>query len=52
LDGCIKIYTARIDSVDTETKKLLVGLFEKEGEETVIEDGQPAKQVRKKAFRC
>ena len=30
LDGCVKVYTSRIDSVDTETKKLLMGLVEKE----------------------
>lgn len=27
LDGCVKIYTSRIDSVDMETKKLLSGLI-------------------------
>ncbi|KAI9090553.1 condensin complex component cnd2 [Phlyctochytrium arcticum] len=26
LDGCVKIYTSRVDSVDSETKKLLSGL--------------------------
>lgn len=26
LDGCVKIYTSRVDSVDVETKKLLSGL--------------------------
>lgn len=26
LDGCVKIYTSRVDSVDTETRKLLHGL--------------------------
>ena len=26
LDGCVKIYTSRVDSVDVETKKLLNGL--------------------------
>lgn len=28
LDGCIKIYTSRVDFVDTETRKLLSGLAE------------------------
>ena len=28
LDGCIKIYTSRIDSVDSDTKKLINGLIE------------------------
>jgi condensin complex subunit 2 len=33
LDGCVKVYTSRIDSVDSETKKLLLGLTEREDEE-------------------
>ncbi|TPX69953.1 hypothetical protein SpCBS45565_g01987 [Spizellomyces sp. 'palustris'] len=28
LDGCVKIYTSRVDSVDSETKKLLSGLVD------------------------
>ena len=49
LDGCIKIYTSRIDSVDNETKKLLLGLFEKQ-EETVEEDenGVVVKHVKRR----
>jgi condensin complex subunit 2 len=31
LDGCIKIYTSRVDSVATETGKLLSGLAESHG---------------------
>ena len=31
LDGCVKIYTTRVDSVDTETKKLLSGLTDSNG---------------------
>lgn len=31
LDGCVKVYTSRIDSVETETRKLLLGLADKEG---------------------
>lgn len=41
LDGCVKIYTSRIDSVDTETQKLLSGLYEKDSNEThEVVDGQ------------
>ena len=29
LDGCVKIYTSRVDSVATDTGKLLSGLAEK-----------------------
>jgi hypothetical protein len=28
LDGCVKIYTSRVDSVDSETKKLMSGLVD------------------------
>ena len=31
LDGCVKIYTSRVDSVATETGKLLSGLTEGDG---------------------
>jgi condensin complex subunit 2 len=38
LDGCVKVYTSRIDSVDLETKQLLLGLATtKEAEETLEE---------------
>lgn len=62
LDGCVKIYTSRVDSVATETGKLLSGLADsrdskkkregeegegEESEEEVDEDGN----VRKKAKR-
>jgi condensin complex subunit 2 len=30
LDGCVKIYTSRVDSVASETGKLLTGLAENE----------------------
>lgn len=33
LDGCVKIYTSRVDSVDSETRKLLNGLTENVGRE-------------------
>ncbi|KAK5663259.1 hypothetical protein OQA88_3686 [Cercophora sp. LCS_1] len=62
LDGCVKIYTSRIDSVATETGKLLSGLAdsrdskkknqedgeEDEDEEVVDEDGNVVKKPRKK----
>ncbi|KAB5536361.1 condensin complex component cnd2 [Coniochaeta sp. 2T2.1] len=67
LDGCVKIYTSRVDSVATETGKLLSGLAEsrdskkkgKDGEEgededeeeEVDEDGNVKKKPRKKAQR-
>lgn len=63
LDGCVKIYTSRVDSVATETGKLLSGLAdsnskqskrgeeveEDEGEAEEGDDGEDA--VRKKAKR-
>lgn len=53
LDGCVKIYTSRIESVDSETKKLMSGLFGKDGKEDELdESGNTAnvntKQARKK----
>lgn len=47
LDGCIKIYTSRVDSVATETGKLLSGLADsgnkkrKGGEGEGEDDGEP-----------
>ncbi|KAH7170697.1 condensin complex subunit 2/barren [Dactylonectria macrodidyma] len=64
LDGCVKIYTNRVDSVATETGKLLSGLAdsnsskkkEREGEETdeeeeLDEDGNVKKKPKKKTQR-
>lgn len=61
LDGCVKIYTNRVDSVATETGKLLSGLADsnnskkkdrEEGEETdeeeLDEDGNVKKKPKKK----
>ncbi|KAJ2905348.1 putative barren protein [Zalerion maritima] len=61
LDGCVKIYTSRVDSVATETGKLLSGLADsgnkkkgrdngegEESEEEVDEDGTVRKKPRKK----
>lgn len=63
LDGCVKIYTSRVDSVATETGKLLSGLADSRdkrgrGEEDVEdgeedeegEDGQPRKSRKKVCF--
>ncbi|KAF7188147.1 Condensin complex subunit 2 [Pseudocercospora fuligena] len=66
LDGCVKIYTSRVDSVATETGKLLSGLADsgnkkrkggdaEEGEEgdeeEEGEDGQKKKKTKKKSAR-
>ncbi|KAF4123584.1 condensin complex subunit 2, partial [Geosmithia morbida] len=66
LDGCVKIYTNRIDSVATETGKLLSGLADsnsskkkdrggdEEGEdsdEELDEDGNVKKKTKKKSHR-
>jgi condensin complex subunit 2 len=64
LDGCVKIYTSRVDSVATETGKLLSGLADSnsnkkktrdgedgegdESEEEVDEDGVVVKKPKKK----
>lgn len=62
LDGCVKIYTSRVDSVATETGKLLSGLAdssskkkdkggedgEESEEEEVDEDGNVVKKKTKK----
>jgi condensin complex subunit 2 len=63
LDGCVKIYTSRVDSVATETGKLLSGLAdsrdskkkdrdgeeaEDEDEEEVDNDGNVKKKTKKK----
>ncbi|KAI1774048.1 barren [Hypoxylon cercidicola] len=65
LDGCVKIYTSRVDSVATETGKLLSGLADsnskkkdregegdgEESEEEVDEDGNVIKKKTKKRQR-
>lgn len=60
LDGCVKIYTSRIDSVATETGKLLSGLADsnskkkdkegdgEESEEEVDDDGNVVKKKKQK----
>ncbi|KAH9902177.1 barren protein [Xylariomycetidae sp. FL2044] len=65
LDGCVKIYTSRVDSVATETGKLLSGLADsnskkkdrdnegdgEESEEEVDEDGNVVRKKSKKRQR-
>jgi len=63
LDGCVKIYTSRVDSVATETGKLLSGLADsrdskkgnkgeredgEDSEDEVDEDGNVKKKPKKK----
>lgn len=60
LDGCVKIYTSRVDSVATDTGKLLSGLAEsgnkkrrggeaeEDGEDEDGEDGEDGQKKRKK----
>ena len=62
LDGCVKIYTNRVDSVATETGKLLSGLADsnnskkkdregeegEDSEEELDEDGNVKKKPKKK----
>jgi condensin complex subunit 2 len=59
LDGCVKIWTSRVDSVATETGKLLSGLAgggEADGEdvEEEGEDGAPkaTRKVSPKPTQC
>ncbi|KAL6716293.1 hypothetical protein ACLMJK_005859 [Lecanora helva] len=63
LDGCVKIYTSRVDSVATETGKLLSGLADngakrasknqEDGEETSADEegGEGEDRVKKKTRR-
>ncbi|KAI0021484.1 condensin complex subunit 2/barren [Xylariomycetidae sp. FL0641] len=65
LDGCVKIYTSRVDSVATETGRLLSGLADsnskkkdkegegdgEESEEEVDEDGNVVRKKTKKRQR-
>lgn len=65
LDGCVKIYTSRIDSVATETGKLLSGLADsnskrkeredaegEDSEEEVDEDGNVIQKKKQKRVCC
>lgn len=66
LDGCVKIYTNRVDSVATETGKLLSGLADsnskkkgqdgedgeaEESDEELDEDGNVKKKTKKKVWK-
>ena len=42
LDGCVKIYTNRVDSVATETGKLLSGLADSNNAKKKDKDGEDA----------
>eukprot|EP00842_Homolaphlyctis_polyrhiza_P004828 jgi/Hompol1/5346/HPOL_004350-RA len=54
LDGCVKIYTSRVDSVDSETKRLLDSLIERSSGSTASfrndddPDEAPSKRSRAK----
>ena len=57
LDGCVKIWTSRVDSVGTETGKLLSNLandghIDEEGGDSDNPDGQDAQRKRSKAHRA
>ena len=52
LDGCVKIYTSRVDSVDSETKKLMSGLADSHDLDTIegeIDPDAPVKTRKRKA---
>lgn len=57
LDGCVKIWTSRVDSVGTETGKLLSNLASEgrdedaDGENSDSPDGDPSQAKKKKASR-
>ena len=54
LDGCVKIWTSRVDSVGTETGKLLSNLetgrkdVDSQGEESDNPDGEPSQTKKRK----
>ncbi|RKP01551.1 hypothetical protein CXG81DRAFT_25763 [Caulochytrium protostelioides] len=43
LEGCVKVYTSRVDSLDGETKTLLTGLFSRRGDGADDGDGDGEK---------
>ncbi|CAO3628471.1 unnamed protein product [Cunninghamella blakesleeana] len=55
LDGCVKIYTSRVDSVASETGKLLTGLADssKDGGDDIDMDGEEGteRRIRRRANR-
>ncbi|KAG9296032.1 hypothetical protein G9A89_011884 [Geosiphon pyriformis] len=56
LDGCVKVYTSRVDSVATETGKLLSGLADsfKDDDEVLVENEEKEleQRAKKKASRA
>lgn len=47
LDGCVKVYSSRIDSVDQETRQLLLGLADNKAEpENEVVEGETSKKRR------
>ena len=52
LDGCVKIYNSRIDSVDLETRKLLSGLLDSsKGDKQTVEGEDGNEKTRQKEKR-
>ncbi|KAI8846176.1 condensin complex subunit 2/barren [Chytridium lagenaria] len=51
LDGCIKIYMYRVDSVDTETKQLLSGLADRGGASGDSEEGADESQAKEQTSK-
>ncbi|CAO3627541.1 unnamed protein product [Mucor fragilis] len=51
LDGCVKIYTSRVDSVANETGKLLSGLADSNHAENEDEEKHKERRVRRKMTR-
>ncbi|KAJ3318364.1 hypothetical protein HDV06_000544 [Boothiomyces sp. JEL0866] len=51
LDGCVKVYTSRIDSVDSEARKLLIGLAGNEEEKEVVEGEEKVVKRRKQTAK-
>ncbi|EPB81019.1 condensin complex subunit 2 [Mucor circinelloides 1006PhL] len=51
LDGCVKIYTSRVDSVANETGKLLSGLADSTHADNDDEERHKEKRVRRKMTR-
>lgn len=48
LDGCVKVYTSRIDSVDSETRKLLLGLVDNKVEQNEADTVEQTATKRRK----
>jgi condensin complex subunit 2 len=48
LDGCVKIYTSRVDSVASETGKLLSGLSDSRTCGVILSDNRIQKGARRR----